>query len=344
MVSSSLPGSVRFAVGTGLLTVANDFVAFVSPSGPIADAWSDLVQTRASEAEIRSALESDMPPDHHMAVFHLVDSGIAVLAVPGADRIIGSLRPTSDGVIRFGMHPGPNSTHWVRAGAVGASGFEIAGFAVFEEHSHDNRAHGDPPPPSMHSAPAESTTSDPAPPRSEFFSAQGAVPPPPRAGRDSVGAPVGVPQPPPPAPGPPVLSSPLFSDLPIESDRIELSNQNIPNTGPLCIRFDDGQELGLDHPLAVGRAPEGSADVPDGAVVVVVSGDQVSRCHFVIRPTETGAEVIDTNSLNGCFLDDPGRPGSGPQIPVGVPVQVEPGQRLRFGDRSLTLIAGHRDP
>jgi pSer/pThr/pTyr-binding forkhead associated (FHA) protein len=158
-----------------------------------------------------------------------------------------------------------------------------------------------------------------------------------------VDAPVVVPQPSPPAPDPPILSSPPFSDLPTESDRIEHGNQNISNTGPLFIRFDDGQELNLDHPLAVGRAPEGSADVPDGAVVVVVSGDQVSRCHFVIRPTETGAEVIDTNSLNGCFLDDSGRPGSGPQIPVGVPVPVEPGQRLRFGDRSLTLIAGRND-
>jgi pSer/pThr/pTyr-binding forkhead associated (FHA) protein len=90
--------------------------------------------------------------------------------------------------------------------------------------------------------------------------------------------------------------------------------------------------------MAVGRAPEGSADAPEGAVVVVVSGDQVSRCHFVIRPTRTGAEVIDTNSLNGCFLDDANRAGSGPQIPVGVPVPIEPGQRFRFGDRSLTLI------
>ena len=78
--------------------------------------------------------------------------------------------------------------------------------------------------------------------------------------------------------------------------------------------------------------------VSGAAVVVVVSGDQVSRCHFVIRPTLEGAEVVDADSLNGCFIDEEDRPGTGPQIPVGVPVPLVPGQTLRFGDRSLVLL------
>jgi hypothetical protein len=339
VVLSSPPGSVRFASGTGLLTVVNDFVVFVSPPGPVAEKWSELVQARATEAEIRSALESDIPPDHHVAVLHLVDRGIAMLAAPGADRITGSLRPAPDGIIRFGMHPGPISGHWLGAGAIGASGFEIDGFALAKKGSRDEFGQDDPPPPSIHTPLQERTPSQPAPPRSEFFSAPAKAPPPPRTEHRS-DSPQNVVKP--LASEPPILSSPPFSDLPTESDRSDPGHRNLPNPGALSIRFDDGQELSLDHPLAVGRAPEGSAEVPDGAVVVVVSGDQVSRCHFVIRPTATGAEVVDTNSLNGCFLDDSDRPGSGPQIPVGVPVQVESGQQLRFGDRSFTLIAKGR--
>ena len=189
------------------------------------------------------------------------------------------------------------------------------------------------------------------------------IPPPP------VGSPVGgldLPPPPvltpeidPPVLDPPVLTTSLFPDLPIEEPPTGLPGNPImereptpPPPGlpitdsqpdresgrPVSLIFDDGQSIPLTSMMAIGRAPEGSEHAPPGCVVVVVAGDQVSRCHFLIRPTEFGAEVVDTNSLNGCFVDYPDRPGTGPQIPVGVPVPIEPGQQFRFGDRSLTLV------
>ncbi|MFW2380279.1 MAG: FHA domain-containing protein [Acidimicrobiales bacterium] len=341
----SSPGPVRFAIGAGLLTVANDFVVFVSPAGPVADKWSDLAHTPAGEAEIETALRSDIPPDHHLAFLKLVDAGPALLVAPGAEPIHGSVRRSIDGAIRFGMQPAPDG-FWIGSGVVGASGFEVTGFAVegaateaepaatdtaLPETAHQNKER-----PNLRPS-SDTSRADPQPPKSEFFTDAPPPQPPPPPAADTPDDPVFSPEPPPTPVEPPILSSALFSDLPTESDP--------PTDRPLslAIRFDDGQQVALSGPLAVGRAPEGSTDVPEGATIVVVSGDQVSRCHFVIRPCATGAEVIDTNSLNGCFLDDADRPGSGPQIPVGVPVPIEPRQRLRFGDRSFTVIHDQQD-
>lgn len=99
--------------------------------------------------------------------------------------------------------------------------------------------------------------------------------------------------------------------------------------------FDDGQRVPMVQVLAVGRAPEGSPAVPAGAVPVEVAGDQVSRCHLLIGEFDGQIEVVDTDSLNGCFLEE--RPGATRRIPVGVPVAMEPHQRLRFGDRWLRI-------
>jgi hypothetical protein len=107
----------------------------------------------------------------------------------------------------------------------------------------------------------------------------------------------------------------------------------------MVVVLDDGHVVSLTGVLAIGRSPEGSDLVPVGAVPIVVNGDQVSRCHLLVHPANGGAEIIDTNSLNGCFVDDIERPGTGPQIVVGVPVRIEPGQRVRFGDRSFTVEA-----
>ncbi len=155
--------------------------------------------------------------------------------------------------------------------------------------------------------------------------------------------------PPPPSYDPPVVATGLFPGLPegpvpTEDEPVVADPPPPPiaaesaGSVPVVVRFDDGQEVALDQTLAIGRAPEGSDHVPPGAVIVVVSGEQVSRCHVIIRPAPDGAEAIDANSLNGCYLDSPDRPGTGPQLPVGVPVPIEPGQTLRFGDRSLTVL------
>lgn len=320
VVSMSSPESVRFSIGGGVLTVANDILVFVSPAGPWADAWTDLALTPASEAEIETALETDIPADRHVALLQLVDAGTAFLASPGVAPIRGAVRRSTDGTIRFGMFPTPDG-FWIGSGVVGASGFEVTGFKLEETRAEQAGPSSD------------VTASDPPPRRSEFFPQVPPQQPPPPEAADAPDKRVLSP-PPPPAPADPhLLSSALFTDLPTESDPPEIHPRS------LSIRFDDGQEVPLSGPLAVGRAPEGSSDVPPGAMIVVVSGEQVSRCHFVIRPSDTGAEVVDTNSLNGCFLDDSDRPGSGPQIPVGVPVPIEPGQRLRFGDRSFAVIA-----
>ncbi|MBT8241860.1 MAG: FHA domain-containing protein, partial [Acidimicrobiia bacterium] len=308
MVPTSPARAVRFAIGAGLLSVANDLVVFVSPAGAVADEWSDLAQAPARGTEIQAALRSEPPADHHFALLHLVDGGAALLSIPGQEPVKGSIQPSVHGVIRFGMRPGPVDGYWIGAGTVGASGFELTGFTIEEV------AQAAPPgAPVPESKPTETPVgADPPPPRSAFFpDGSSREPPPPQVSGGDPVLPVhssGGPQPPADRP---VLTSAPFSDLPIESDPPAAYGPS------LSIRFDDGTEIPLDQQLAVGRAPEDSAEVGDGTAIVVVSGDQVSRCHLTIRPCDGGAEVIDTNSLNGCFLDDADRPGGGPQIPVG---------------------------
>ena len=343
---STPPITVSFSLGAGQLTVANDFVVFVAPAGPDADRWSELAVAPASETEIRRFIDAGGPEGHHLAFYHLVEGGIAYTAIPGQGPVIGSVRRRSEAAIRFGMAPPANNPHWLVVGVVGASGFEVPGYTVVEVEA-------EPPPPAPEDQPAGA-----------FF------PPPPQQPTPEARI-----EPREPSPTPdrssdsPVLSTGFFTELPTESDppvieRVPTPPPPVPDRagmspvgaetmaedGPqeqelasehrpaLRLRFDDGQEVPLTQVLAVGRAPSGSNDVPGDAAIVVVSGDQVSRCHFVIRPTEHGAVVTDTNSLNGCFIDDPARPGTGPQLPVGVPVSMEVGQLLRFGDRTLELL------
>lgn len=345
-VQSTPPVTVSFSLGAGQLTVANDVVVFVAPAGPDADRWSRLAVAPATEAEIQRVIASGVPEGHHVALYHLVEGGVAYSAIPGQAPVIGSIQQRSEAEIRFGMAPPASNPHWLASGVVGASGFAVRGYAVAEVEAEPpppapgNHAAGaffppppQPPPPEMASAHAEP---GPAPPHQSpdapvlstgFFTELPTESDPPVIER--------VPTPPPPGPDRPGMR-------PIDTEHIATdAPQNQPPAGErrnVLLRFDDGQKVPLTQALAVGRAPSGSNDVPGDAAIVVVSGDQVSRCHFVIRPTEHGVVVTDTTSLNGCFIDDPDRPGSGPQLPVGVPVPIEVGQTLRFGDRTVELL------
>ncbi|NNE94815.1 MAG: FHA domain-containing protein [Acidimicrobiales bacterium] len=340
-MDSTSPVSVSFSLGAGQLTVANRFVVFVAPDGPGAEGWSDLALAPASDDEIHLFIKSAAPDGYHIAFFHLVDGGMAFTATPSEEPVMGSVQRRGEATIRFGIPPSSPSPHWLASGVVGASGFEIPGFAVV-------RTEPEPPPPSPRDRPA-----------GVFF------PPPPLPSEPDAEKPDVDPTPPPGSSDSPVLSTGLFTQLPTESDppvieRVPTPPPPAPNragmspvgsdttaedrAGPhrsvLRLRFDDGQVVPLTQTLAVGRAPAGSGDLPTDAAIVVVSGDQVSRCHFVIRRTDDLVVVTDTNSLNGCFIDEADRPGSGPQLPVGVPVPFEIGQILRFGDRSLELLEG----
>lgn len=388
------PGSIRYTVGGGLLTVANGVLVFLAPDGPLADEWSELALAPATEAELADAVAQNLPPDQFVAVVQLHEGGVAMLHTPGNDRVLGRVQRSAERRIRFGMAPAASSPLWVESGVVAASGFEISGFAMTEsspapanptvtEVSPERDAPGSKPHPepspdgvmvdddmTVVDLPVPDPPVQTLPPSPEVLD----PPPPPSS------PPAYLDLPPPPAPtvlDPPVLSTSLFPDLPTEPPPAETPEappspqpeqpvlerggnpviERTPTPPPpgmpavaatgspqpghsVVLVFDDGQNIPLTSTMAVGRAPEGSEHTPPGAVIVVVAGDQVSRCHFVIRPTSSGAEVMDTNSLNGCFVDYPDRPGTGPQIPVGVPVPIEPGQQLRFGDRALTVIAG----
>ena len=334
-------------------------MVFVAPGGPVADEWSDLALAPATEAELGEVLAGEVPPDHYVAVVQLHDGGAALLCEPGGEPISGRVERSVEGRIRFGMAPSATSLLWIGSGVVGASGLEITGFGLAPVGEESARGPAEPrsdmtivdsPRPASASAldPMSRNPGESIPPPPLASAAENPdLPPPP------------IPHVDPPVLDPPILSTSMFPDLPIEAPVIEapanpiieptptppppgfpaIEPQPSVATGrPVSLIFDDGQSIPLTSTLAIGRAPEGSEHAPPDCVVVVVAGDQVSRCHFLIRPTALGAEVVDTSSLNGCFVDYLDRPGSGPQIPVGVPVPIEPGQQLRFGDRSPTVV------
>jgi predicted component of type VI protein secretion system len=105
------------------------------------------------------------------------------------------------------------------------------------------------------------------------------------------------------------------------------------------VRLDDGRVIDLSGLVLVGRDP---APAPGETPTQLVSVDDpersVSKTHLAVGQDGGTIWVLDRNSTNGTRIVD----GSGVEsaLPPGEPVPVQPGCSVRFGARTLTVLAG----
>ncbi|GAA4709667.1 FHA domain-containing protein [Nocardioides conyzicola] len=99
----------------------------------------------------------------------------------------------------------------------------------------------------------------------------------------------------------------------------------------------DGETVDVDRSVLVGRAPEASRIVTDGAprlVAVASPHQEVSSTHLEVRPG-SGADhglavATDLGSTNGSVVVQPGLPPE--ELRPGVTVQLVPGALVDLGD------------
>lgn len=156
------------------------------------------------------------------------------------------------------------------------------------------------------------------------------TPPPARPSQPSVSslppapapAPVSAPPPPPPPP-PPSRRTPPAAAAPLAVKwRIE---------------FDDGRTIDVTGVVLVGRRPEPRNGEAVAHLVPLSSKDMsVSKTHAQIGPSSDGSLlVMDRGSTNGSLLV---RGGVTRHLAAGRPSTLQPGDRVHFGDRSMTVI------
>ena len=107
------------------------------------------------------------------------------------------------------------------------------------------------------------------------------------------------------------------------------------------LEIDSGQRVRVNSLTVLGRAPR-AADIPAGASGVAITDDtrSISKTHLSARPLEDGVEIVDLDSTNGCEIE---RAGQTRAIPPRTPIRAITGDIVRFGDRSLMIIAASTD-
>jgi uncharacterized RDD family membrane protein YckC len=128
--------------------------------------------------------------------------------------------------------------------------------------------------------------------------------------------------PPPTAPVPPVAAPP----------RVEPHRQ----AARWRVTFDTGEELDVGGPVLVGRSPEPRPGEPVGALLSLSSADMsLSKTHAQLQVVPGGALVVmDRGSTNGSVLV---RGGVAKQLEGRRPATLKDGDRVRFGDRQMSV-------
>ncbi|GLJ60911.1 hypothetical protein GCM10017576_10400 [Microbacterium barkeri] len=102
------------------------------------------------------------------------------------------------------------------------------------------------------------------------------------------------------------------------------------------VRLDTGEEYLVSGLCLVGRMP---APEPDERVAYALpvrdDARSVSKTHFALDVRAEGMAVLDRGSGNGTRVI---RTGVEYPVAVGVPVPIRPGDRIRFGDRTMEVL------
>lgn len=99
--------------------------------------------------------------------------------------------------------------------------------------------------------------------------------------------------------------------------------------------LDNGERVDVRGAALFGRAPAPLAG--EGAVQLIQVADDtrsVSKTHLAILPARRGVIVVDRGSTNGSSLT---RGGIETPLAPGEPSPLQPGDIVRFGDRTLTV-------
>lgn len=181
------------------------------------------------------------------------------------------------------------------------------------------------PPAPEHSVPRAPVPATPAPPAPRSAPSASMPPPvPPAAPPASMPSPV--PPAAPPAPRPPTVApsaaAPPVPSTPARRWRVE---------------FDDGRVLDITGVVLVGRRPEPRNGESVAHLVPLSSRDMsVSKTHAQFGPSADGTLlVMDRGSTNGSLLV---RRGVTRHLAAGRPSALQPGDKVHFGDRSMTVL------
>ena len=147
------------------------------------------------------------------------------------------------------------------------------------------------------------------------------------------------PPPPPPPPGPP---APAMSAPSIGADFASaLGREPAPAAvvlERLVVLFDNGRREVLNGTLIIGRDPAPSAVDPGAALISIDDPTMsVSKTHMAIGLDGDKPWVEDRNSTNGVLLITRGETV---KIVAGKRVRIGVGASVRFGDRSVSVVAG----
>ncbi|MGO3649163.1 MAG: RDD family protein [Agrococcus casei] len=125
--------------------------------------------------------------------------------------------------------------------------------------------------------------------------------------------------------------------LPDDVAETRLSSGRRPQQQPIVavIQLDTGDRFDLSGSALIGRNPRPEpGETVAHALPIEDPTQSISKTHLFIEVTPAGISVVDRHSTNGSALD---RQGTLTELVSGVPVPVQPGDVVRFGDRSLTF-------
>lgn len=104
------------------------------------------------------------------------------------------------------------------------------------------------------------------------------------------------------------------------------------------IQLDNGDRFDLTGTALIGRNPKPQpGETVAHALPIEDPTQSISKTHLCIQVSGTGISVVDRHSTNGSALE---RQGELVELVPGIPVDVRPGDVVRFGDRSLTFATG----
>ena len=99
--------------------------------------------------------------------------------------------------------------------------------------------------------------------------------------------------------------------------------------------LDTGQRIEVRGTTLFGRSPSAAAGEGEALLVPVVDDTRsVSKTHIAVMPARRGVFVVDRASTNGSAIV---RGGSETALPAGHPAELQIGDTVRFGDRSLLV-------
>lgn len=117
-----------------------------------------------------------------------------------------------------------------------------------------------------------------------------------------------------------------------------LSPSRAAASGPpvvAVIELDNGDRFGLTGNALLGRNPRPEPGEQVAHALPIEDPTQsISKTHLSILVAQGGVSVVDRHSTNGSALE---RDGELKELVPGVPIDVRPGDVVRFGDRSLTF-------